>query len=56
MGSGMCIAYAPNTFAHDDQTKAVVVDPTGDPVDVIRAAVDACPMGALSMPSDEDGE
>ena len=24
MGSGMCIVYAPATFAHDDETKAVV--------------------------------
>ena len=34
MGSGMCIVYAPNTFAHDDETKAIVVDPDGDPIDV----------------------
>ena len=24
MGSGVCIAYAPATFAHDAETKAVV--------------------------------
>ena len=29
MGSGMCIVYAPGTFAHDDETKAIVVDPDG---------------------------
>ena len=29
MGSGMCIVYAPDTFAHDDETKAIVVDPDG---------------------------
>ena len=23
MGSGMCIVYAPSTFAHDDETKAI---------------------------------
>ena len=34
MGSGMCIVYAPATFAHDDETKAMVVDPAGDPIDV----------------------
>ncbi len=29
MGSGMCIVYAPGTFAHDDETKAVVDRPAG---------------------------
>jgi ferredoxin len=52
MGSGMCIVYAPNTFAHDDETKAVVVDPSGDPIDSIRNAVQACPTSAIRL--DED--
>ena len=51
MGSGMCIVYAPGTFAHDDQTKAVVVDPAGDPIDAIRNAVQACPTSALHLVS-----
>jgi ferredoxin len=51
MGSGMCIVYAPGTFAHDDQTKAVVMDPAGDPIDAIRNAVQACPMSALHLVS-----
>ena len=29
MGSGMCIVYAANTFAHDDETKAIVDRPEG---------------------------
>ena len=49
MGSGQCIAYAPHTFAHDEQTKADVVDSEGDPIDAIRSAVEGCPMGALRL-------
>jgi ferredoxin len=48
----MCIVYAPGTFAHDDEAKAVVVDGQGDPVDQIRTAVEACPTGALRLTTD----
>jgi ferredoxin len=49
MGSGMCIVYAPATFAHDDETKAIVVDPAGDPIESIRNAVQACPTSAIQL-------
>ena len=49
IGSGMCVMYAPGTFANDDEAKAVVLDPPGDPDEVVAAAVEACPMGALSL-------
>ena len=52
MGSGMCIMYASRTFAYDEDTKARVVDPTGDPVESIEVAVEACPTGALSLVPD----
>ncbi len=55
MGSGMCIMYAPNTFAHDDETKAIVVDPAGDPEEQIRIAVEACPTGALTLVDEPQG-
>jgi ferredoxin len=55
MGSGMCIVYAANTFAHDDETKAIVIDPKGDTIEAIRIAVEACPTGALRITSDEEG-
>jgi ferredoxin len=54
MGSGMCVVYAPGTFAHDDQTKAIVVDPAGDPIDSIRTAVEACPTSALRLAIDDE--
>ena len=49
MGSGMCIVYAPGTFAHDADTKAVVVDARGDPAASIANAVQACPTSAISI-------
>jgi ferredoxin len=56
MGSGMCIVYAANTFAHDDETKAIVIDPKGDSIDAIRIAVEACPTGALRLISEDEGD
>jgi ferredoxin len=55
MGSGVCTLYAPGTFAQDDAAKAIVVDPAGDPLDVIRNAVEACPTRALRLVVDREG-
>ena len=55
MGSGMCIVYAPGTFAHDDETKAIVVDPSGDPIEAIRNAVQACPTSAIRVEENAGG-
>jgi ferredoxin len=52
----MCIVYAPETFAHDDEAKAVVLDPAADEPDAVQTAVDACPTGALRLISGERGE
>jgi ferredoxin len=49
MGSGVCIAYAPDTFAHDEETKAVAQETEGASLDEIRAAVEGCPTGALTL-------
>ena len=54
MGSGVCIAFAPGTFAHDDETKAVVRDLAGDLVADVRAAAEGCPTGAI-VPTDHEG-
>ena len=51
----MCIMYAPGTFAHDAETKAVVVDAAGDTIESIRVAVEACPTGALTLFEQEGG-
>lgn len=52
MGSGSCIMYAPTTFAHDDETKAVLIGAFRDQLESVRIAVEACPTGALTI---EDG-
>ncbi|MGH3971253.1 MAG: ferredoxin [Mycobacterium sp.] len=51
MGSGMCSVYAPGTFTQDAEAKVVVIDPAGDPIEAIQAAVEACPTGALQLTS-----
>jgi ferredoxin len=56
MGSGMCIMYAPSTFAHDDGTKAVVIDPTGDSIEGILTAAEGCPTGALTVRTEGEGK
>jgi ferredoxin len=53
MGSGLCIVYAPGTFAHDDEAKAVVLDARTDPESAVRAAIEACPMTAISAVEDD---
>jgi ferredoxin len=52
IGSGNCCFYAPSTFELDDDLKSVVVDPKGnDPADV-RAAIEGCPVNAISVRDD----
>ncbi len=53
MGSGVCIAFAPATFAHDAETKAVVLDSFGDREADIRAAAEGCPTGAIVLVENE---
>ncbi len=55
MGSGLCLVYASGTFAHDDETKAIVVNPTGDPLASLITAAEACPTGALRVLVNEEG-
>jgi len=55
LGSGMCIVYAPATFAHDDAAKAMVLAPATDPLDTVRNAVEACPTSALQLVIDGRG-
>lgn len=55
IGSGVCLVYAPQTFAHDEAAKVTVVDPTGDSEESIRTAVEGCPTRALTI-AGEEGE
>ncbi len=49
VGSGNCVFWAPGTFDLDDDGRSVVVDPSGDPDDRIRVAVEGCPSHAISV-------
>jgi ferredoxin len=52
IGSGNCSFYAPNTFDLDDELKSVVTDPAGDDPADVRAAVEGCPVDAISIHDD----
>lgn len=49
MGSGTCVSYAGNSFEQDDDAKAVFLDPPGDPLELIKEVVQACPVSALRL-------
>lgn len=49
MGSGNCSFHAPATFDLDDDLRAIVVNPAGDPDAKIRLAADACPTRSITV-------
>ena len=49
MGAGLCVLYAPGTFAHDAEAKAYVVDAPTDDLDTVRTAASACPTAAITI-------
>ncbi len=54
MASGACIATASRTFRLDPTLDvAIVVDPTGDPLADVLAAMDSCPSGAVTVEFDD---
>lgn len=55
IGSGVCLVYAPGTFVHDDDAKAVVVDDATDDLESIQNAVQGCPTRALRLVFEEEG-
>ena len=55
IGSGMCVFTAPGTFTQDAAAKVVVLTPSADDPDVVRAALESCPTRALTMSTDDEG-
>jgi len=49
--NGMCVLQAPEIFRieDDDKLRLLVVHPSPSQMDSVRAAVAACPKGALSI-------
>jgi ferredoxin len=49
---GLCVELAPNTFALDENDLSHVIDPEGDPEELIQEAIDSCPTEAISWQED----
>ncbi|MFF3569996.1 ferredoxin [Nocardia jiangxiensis] len=56
LGCGVCLDYAPRSFAQDEDGQAVLREPPGDELDRVREAVSACPTGALQLVIGSDAE
>ena len=49
-----CVDIAPEVFELDDEGKAIIKDPKGNPDDVILESAQSCPVNAVIL-YDEDG-
>ena len=54
IGSGDCVEAAPGVFELDEEDKARVIDPDGDPADDVVEAARNCPVAAIFVFA-EDG-
>ena len=45
---GLCVEVAANTFELDENNLSHVIDPEGDPEDIIQEAIDSCPVEAIT--------
>ncbi len=54
IGAASCLALAAKTFELDAENKAVVMNPSGDSDEDIRAAAASCPTNAIFL-YDEEG-
>ena len=48
IGCGTCVAIAPQSFKLEGAT-AVALDPLGDSEELVKEAVDSCPVDALTI-------
>lgn len=48
IGCGLCVQLCPKVFAMQDSGKSHAANPTGDEEANIQAAIDACPVQAIS--------
>ena len=53
IGSGDCVDSAPGVFELDGEDKAVVIDPDGDPLDMVMDAAGNCPVTAIFIYGEE---
>ncbi len=55
MGAGNCVVVAPQAFKLDADNKAVLLDTSGVPDDVLMDAAEHCPFNAIII-EDDKGE
>ena len=53
IGSGDCVDTAPAVFELDGEDKAVVIDPDGEPTDLVIEAAGNCPVTAIFVYGEE---
>jgi ferredoxin len=53
IGSGDCVESAPGVFRLDAEDKAEIIDPDGDPVDMVMDAAGNCPVTAIFIYGEE---
>lgn len=53
IGVGNCVAYAPTVFELDQESKAVVLDPSSVDDDILLEAAKSCPENAIIVEDDE---
>ncbi len=53
IGSGDCVDTAPAVFELDSEDKAVVIDPDGEPTDLVIEAASNCPVTAIFVYGEE---
>ncbi len=56
IGAASCVAVSPDTFALDDQKKAVIKDGSQDVPDNILLAAQSCPTKAIVITDTETGQ
>jgi ferredoxin len=56
VGNGTCLTIATHVFEHNWDRQSVVIDPNGDPPELILEAAETCPVSAISVRDAETGE
>ena len=56
IGSANCVEIAEGAFRLNDEEKSEVVDPTAQPIDVLREAEAQCPVAAILVEEQESDE
>jgi ferredoxin len=56
VGNAMCETFAANTFALNENRQSIVVNPEGDPEEMVLEAAENCPVSAITVVDAETGE